>query len=523
MDTADATRSSLGDGRFILDTSAKPLSYFLTTILVILFVYSMQGPKFNVPSINDRKAFEFTNSRPKKIFLANARDLLKQWFSANPNKPTRLIGDMGETIVLPPYMADEIRNDNRLSFTDFAKHFFQVDRLGLDAFAEGNKDSITLVVINKDLTKSLAKVTEPLADETSLALRETFTENKEWHAIPLRSNILHLIARISSRVFLGTEVCRNEAWLNITKGYTLNGFATADRLREYNPVLRGIVQYFLPGCRKGLEQIKEAYSIIQPIIDSRRTLKAKATAEGKPIPVWNDAIEWFEQAAKGTPYRPVIAQLFLSTVAIHTTTDLLTQVLVDLAQHPEIIEELRTEVIGVLKEGGWKKTSLTNMRLLDSVIKESQRLKPLQLASMQRLARADVTLSDGTFIPKGSNVCVSSTSLWDPEIYPEPERWDGYRFLRMREQDGKTNMSQLVSTSSEHLGFGHGKHACPGRFFAANEIKIALVHILLQYEWRLPTGVEPKIIEYGIAPAMDPTVELEICRREEEIDLSLRE
>ncbi|KXJ90272.1 hypothetical protein Micbo1qcDRAFT_164807 [Microdochium bolleyi] len=32
------------------------------------------------------------------------------------------------------------------------------------------------------------------------------------------------------------------------------------------------------------------------------------------------------------------------------------------------------------------------------------------------------------------------------------------------------------------MGFSHGSHACPGRFFAANQLKIALSHIALHYD-----------------------------------------
>lgn len=197
----------------------------------------------------------------------------------------------------------------------------------------------------------------------------------------MNSTFLHFVARISSRVFLGTELCRNEAWLKITKDYTSNGFTATDRLREYPVFLRGIVHWFLPNCRAARAQIREAAAIIQPVIDKRRALKAAAAAEGKPAPEYSDAIEWFEQASvsKGTPYNPAVSQLFLSTVAIHTTTDLLGQVLVDLANHPEVVDDLRKEILEVLREGGWKKTSLYNMKLLDSVVKESQRMKPLQL------------------------------------------------------------------------------------------------------------------------------------------------
>ncbi|TQN64910.1 Cytochrome P450 monooxygenase pyr3 [Colletotrichum shisoi] len=103
-------------------------------------------------------------------------------------------------------------------------------------------------------------------------------------------------------------------------------------------------------------------------------------------------------------------------------------------------------------------------------------------------------------IPKGACVGVSSHALWDPEVYPEPEKWDGYWFYRLREEPGKENFAQLVSTAPGHLGFGHGRHACPGGFFAANEIKIVLAHILLH-------------------PIMNPHLEIEIQRRADEVDL----
>lgn len=60
-----------------------------------------------------------------------------------------------------------------------------------------------------------------------------------------------------------------------------------------------------------------------------------------------------------------------------TQSDMITQVIYDIAQNPEVIEPLRKEMVEVLTKGGWKKTSLYNLKLLDSVIKESQRLKPI--------------------------------------------------------------------------------------------------------------------------------------------------
>lgn len=199
----------------------------------------------------------------------------------------------------------------------------------------------------------------------------------------MRDTILIFIARISSRVFLGEELCRNEAWLKISREYASTMFPATDILRTYPAgIIRSIAARVLPICRTAQAQVAEARSILQPVLDKRAVAKKAAAATGKTIE-FNDAIEWFENAASRSKskagYEPAAMQLFLSIVAIHTTSDLMTQIMTDLAAHPDIIEDLRREIKEVLSDGGWKKTTLTNMKLLDSVIKESQRLKPIQL------------------------------------------------------------------------------------------------------------------------------------------------
>lgn len=99
--------------------------------------------------------------------------------------------------------------------------------------------------------------------------------------------------------------------------------------------------------------------------------------------------------------------------------------------------------------------------------------------AMQRQATATITLSDGTIIPKGYKLAVE-TKMDDPDLYPNPEKFDLDRFVKLRE----TNRSKwhFVTGSPEHTAFGYGKHTCPGRFFASNEIKIILTHLLIKYD-----------------------------------------
>lgn len=141
---------------------------------------------------------------------------------------------------------------------------------------------------------------------------------------------------------------------------------------------------------------------------------------------------------------------------------------------------------------------------------------------MNRLATKEIPLSDGTVIPKGATIVVSAHVNEDESIYPDAHTYDGYRFYKKRQEPGNEHRFQLVTTTRESFGFGHGLHACPGRFFAANESKILLMHLLLKYDWKFKEDHgRPKNFEIGTESIIDPTVELLFRSREPEIDLGV--
>ncbi|KAK4183892.1 cytochrome P450 [Podospora australis] len=494
-----------------------PIPYFFTTFLFVVVLYALSPKTSSVRCLNPRKPFEFSNLRAKKLFMFHSREIMGKWFKTAPEEPVRVIADVGEVLLLPAKFANEIKSDDRLTFSKFVYSAFHAHIPGFEGFKEGGRDShIVQAVIMKDLTKYLNKVTEPLSNETSLAVEEIFAASgsKEWQPVTIREALLRLVAQVSSRVFLGEELCRNDDWLAVTRDYTVHAFRAAEELRLFPYYLRSVVHWFLPSCQKARADVKKARKVIDPLLEQRRALKAR----GDKVE-FDDAIEWFEREAQGKEYDAAVSQLILAVAAIHTTTDLVTQVLGDLVRNPDMIQPVRDEIVTTLREGGWKKTTLYNMKLLDSVIKESQRIKPVGLISMRRIAEAPITLSDGTFIPKSHAIGVSASRMWDPAVYPEPETWKGKRFYDLRSSTGNEHVAQLVSTSPEHLGFGHGQHACPGRFFAANEVKIILAHLLIGFDWRLPDGTEPKIRSFAFSLGQDPTLKMEYRAREKEIEL----
>jgi cytochrome P450 monooxygenase-2 len=135
------------------------------------------------------------------------------------------------------------------------------------------------------------------------------------------------------------------------------------------------------------------------------------------------------------------------------------------------------------------------------------------------MATGDVTLPDGSILHKGERTFVTTSEMMNPQIYNNPDRFDAYRFARMRDQEDTKNQAHLVSTGPSHLGFGYGKHACPGRFFASNELKVLLSHILIKYDIKLPEGYTPKSRISGIMRMSDPGSRMLFVAREPEIDL----
>ncbi|PKX91378.1 cytochrome P450 [Aspergillus novofumigatus IBT 16806] len=101
-------------------------------------------------------------------------------------------------------------------------------------------------------------------------------------------------------------------------------------------------------------------------------------------------------------------------------------------------------------------------------------------------------------------------------IYPDPQKFDGYRYLKLAEQDPYWNrIGAFVATSPESLGFGLGKEACPGWFLADLEIKLILYYLLTHYDIKLPEGVTAKPRYEGVFLLLDPG-DILIRRRPEE-------
>lgn len=60
------------------------------------------------------------------------------------------------------------------------------------------------------------------------------------------------------------------------------------------------------------------------------------------------------------------------------------------------------------------------------------------------------------------------------------------------------------------MAWGYGRHACPGRFFATQEVKVLLAQLLLEYDFKMPNGLTERYadLDFGMSVMPDPSKEI---------------
>ncbi|KAF1942789.1 cytochrome P450 [Clathrospora elynae] len=452
-------------------------------------------------------------SKAREQWIANAQELLYGGLK-KVKGAIAVISPIGPTIFLPNSFASEIRNMKELSFGRTIVKNSMSHYGGLTPTLAIDYHDVIQEVLRLDLTRSVDSVTEFMNDEAGAALLERLGDIPDWDTIDLKPFLYRLIARISSRVFLGPELSNNAEWLDIALSYVTQAGMAMRKLRGLHPLLRPLAQWWLPELRICRQQVAKSRKLINPLVQDRLRRKADGQITEKTA----DMLSWLDDKAKAKGVKIDFAefQLLLVVVAVHTTTETISMLMADLIENKELIPRLREEMVSTLATSGWKKTSLASMTLLDSAMKESQRMNPMTDFIMQRTALTNITLSDGTIIPKDWRMAVEHR-FRDPTLYPNADKFEPDRFLKLRDTDrSKWN---YVTGSPEHLGFGYGRHVCPGRFFACNEIKIAVIHMLLKYDWKFTDeGRLPKRCS-GTDWASDPRQRVMVKSRQAEIDL----
>ncbi|KAK7948827.1 uncharacterized protein PG986_009713 [Apiospora aurea] len=352
------------------------------------------------------------------------------------------------------------------------------------------------------LTSQVGNLVPVLMDEIGIAMPQawdgTRSEEDGWHEVDVFDTLRVAIGQATNRVFLGAPLCRNRELLDAGVAYAQAIPVAAQLISLFPTSLRWLVAPLITMPNRAYE--KTWFKFTLPEVEAR----LRGHADDGPAKA--DFLQWSIQQAKesGDDYmwepKTLAARLLLvNAAAVHTSSFAITHVLLDLVgsgakRGPEYVAELREEIQQVLAaHGGWSKRALDDMHKLDSTFRESQRLNTVLTVGPLRIVSAPegVTTSSGVHIPKGYQVGIPAYQMhMDPSIWGEDEeRFRPFRFLtnaKLQESDEpEPNRARQpwVTTSQEYLSFGGGRNSCPGRFFAAAELKLLLAHILLNYDF----------------------------------------
>lgn len=372
-------------------------------------------------------------------------------------------------------------------------------------------------LITTTLTREIGNLVPDLADETEAALTEGWgTDTTEWKEITVFKSTSRIVGRLSNRVFIGTPLCRDDEVLSSGIMYANLVAMTANVLNLLPVLIRPVIAVFLTIPIK--LTARKFVGKLAPHVKER--LNKYDTSDKKP----NDFLQWsiaqaktFEDPYFSSPKTLSERILILNFAAIHTSTFNITHTLIDLvSSRPEYIAELRAEIESCLAEQGgqWNKFALARMVKIDSTFRESGRKNSFTSMGIARIvvSKDGVVTPDGVHVKAGNRVCTPSyVMMQDDAVYSSASEFHPFRFVReeQKKEDGTPPKLPLsfATTSNQYLHFGHGKYACPGRFFAANELKLLLAFMILNYDFEMQ-DVRPQNAWFGAAhiPPMAHTI-----------------
>ncbi|GAP84828.2 putative cytochrome P450 [Rosellinia necatrix] len=487
------------------------LVYFLAGLVLIYIVagdFPGLGSRYRklreAPVVGAKFPFE-----PRWVtryrFYSSGWDIIKKGCETVPSGLFTVVRPESNITIIPRKYVDELANltDDRLASNEAIVNDMMGPYTGADILL---KRYLGHHAVNTKLTPQLHMLVEHIEEELEITASEDPLDiTEEWSEHRLSPYIYRLMARITSRLFLGVPICRDKRWLQLQLDLVMAIFHTILLMRNFPRFTHPLLGAVIPARKRLKKCMEELHDFLEPLIEERMAIDAKYNSRGqmtsdqyeKP----NDVMQWMMDIATDEEYTADnLANRFVYTImgSIRSVVEVVMNCMYELVERPEYIEPIREEMRQVLAEdGGWGKRSAGRMLKTDSFIKEISRHYPPSALAFRRITKEKIVLHDGLVLPKDTYICIATTSPAQDEV-PNPYEFDGFRYYneRMAHKVGASRYD-YAATDSTHIGFGHGRNACPGRFAASLESKMLLAHIILQFDIKLPPSrtTRPKSVK----------------------------
>ncbi|CAG8959245.1 hypothetical protein HYFRA_00012603 [Hymenoscyphus fraxineus] len=506
----------------LADLLSRPV-FLVLALCVICFlvsVFKKRGEKSSqfprLPIIGARKGDWFPHLQAKWRNTKNFKVAMQIAYTQHKNRAVIMpVASGGDSIMLPSSEIDFVTNqpDSVLSFKERALEIYQIEYTFMDSKVNRaiRHDNLLRTV----MTPQLGPLTPVLADEVDWAFKRHWgTNTAEWQEVCVFETLRHIVGIVANRVFVGLPFCRDPGLVNSGMAFAIDIPLSGAIMNLFWKPLRPFVAPLVTIPNR--IHTRRFRNILKSEIDRRlRDFDARqADPEDKSFtPEPNDFLQWAIQQAKalGDPYmwrNETLADrlLILNFAALHTSSLFSTWAIFDVVSStPQVIDELREEIRLVLSAHGgqWTKRALAQLEKLDSAMHESARLNSILAVGLRRVVLAEngLTTPSGVHLPKGTHISVPVYSVMrDDTIYEDAEKFVPFRFVRQSDSQGeeppKRAPNTFTTTSPNFLIFGHGKHACPGRYFAATALKLVLANAILHYDFET-VPVKPEGSWYG--------------------------
>ncbi|KAK5126384.1 hypothetical protein LTR85_010620 [Meristemomyces frigidus] len=540
--------------QYLYAAAALFVSSIAAPVVVLIALQYVQISKVpdGIPWVDLRGKRWFPKLRANMHQFAIGRAALEEGWEkyGKHDKPFVLPGTHWPEIILPPSNVHWIASQPEHIISDIV---VQDELLGIEYLSHGpNSASVhDFAPIRRDMTRQMVKVLPDVLDEISVSFTEAFgTNTEDWKDVLGIKGVVGTAHRAVNRVYVGQPTCRDQRYLKAAFRWEISFALTGAVFRqliphEFKPLLGPIasvplavvkwlaIRHTLPTIRERVKKLKAG------------GMREKSSGEdGKP----NDMLQWIIETnaqkpdpAELEPWNIAGKILLLDLFATHTTSTTAGTVLLDMLSYPaaaQLRAELREEADAIMPKLTSDTQALREMVKMDSVIRETLRIHPMFGHGMTRqvVAPGGVTTPDGLYLPQGCNVAASI-------VYPQMDTCDNgreYQPLRFYHQanspanctdslssdeaeghkqttkaDAPFKQTMTVQISDHFLSFGLGRHACPGRFFAVQTLKLMLGYLVTHYDFE-PLAERPKFIEIGEVQNPSPKTVLKVRRRKKE-------
>ncbi|EKM52437.1 uncharacterized protein PHACADRAFT_260824 [Phanerochaete carnosa HHB-10118-sp] len=418
-------------------------------------------------------------------------------------------------IVADPALNEELRKapEEYMSSPAALHQYLQgLYTLGIDL----NEMNNYIELVREQLLRHVNPSPSMLYDEMIAAFQDIIPQSDDWAPIPALDASFKLFFRVSNRAFVGAPLCSNPEYNELNIEFTNNVFKGA---LLYNALPNGIRPFISRWLDLVGPSVERGMRFIQPHFEQRQK---EMEAAGKDwVGKEDDLLSLLMASTQGEACNVrnlTRIMLIVNLAAVHTTSQSFTHLLYLIATNPAWAATLREEIEQVIEQHGYDKEALHRMRRLDSFIQESLRFNGLGALASTKLALQDFALSNGTILPKGTLVAAPLRAMhYDGENYADADTFQPWRFYReLEEFDGEVNAQSMTTTTPTYLSFGHGKTACPGRFFAALELKMIVANLLLNYDIKLEgdSSKIPPVSWYITARVPNMTANVLVRRRQ---------